>query len=73
LEDADYIQRVYDRYQTAENSTSPFKSEFAPPRVRLTMGATLEPKGAKTYNIISEIKGRIHPEQIVIISGHIDS
>ncbi|KAI8049088.1 hypothetical protein BDF22DRAFT_746485 [Syncephalis plumigaleata] len=73
LEDADYIQRLYDRYQTAENSTSPFKSEFAPPRVRLTMGATLVPKGAKTYNIISEIKGRIHPEQIVVISGHIDS
>ncbi|KAI9595115.1 hypothetical protein BDF19DRAFT_476904 [Syncephalis fuscata] len=72
-EDADYIRRVYNRYLTAQNDTSPFKDDFVAPRVKLMMGATLEPNGRKTRNIIAEVKGRIHPEEVVIISGHIDS
>ncbi|RKP26938.1 hypothetical protein SYNPS1DRAFT_21411 [Syncephalis pseudoplumigaleata] len=72
-EDADYIRRVYSRYLTAENATSPFKSAFVQPRVRLTMGASLDAASVKTRNIIAEVKGRMHPEQIVVISAHTDS
>jgi carboxypeptidase Q len=42
------------------------------PRVRLTLGA--EDRGQVTsHNVVGEVRGREHPEQIVILSGHLDS
>jgi Zn-dependent M28 family amino/carboxypeptidase len=37
------------------------------------MGARYVPKSKKTRNIIIELKGSAHPEEIVVIGGHIDS
>uniref|UniRef100_A0A3Q4B2G2 Carboxypeptidase Q n=1 Tax=Mola mola TaxID=94237 RepID=A0A3Q4B2G2_MOLML len=40
--------------------------------VNLTMGATTLPD-ADSFNVVAEIKGCQHPEQVVLLSGHLDS
>uniref|UniRef100_A0A3Q3N7W7 Carboxypeptidase Q n=1 Tax=Labrus bergylta TaxID=56723 RepID=A0A3Q3N7W7_9LABR len=40
--------------------------------VRLTMGAKTLPD-ADSFNTVAEIKGWQHPDQVVILSGHLDS
>ena len=40
--------------------------------IRLQMGATTLPD-ATSYNTIAEIRGTDFPDEIVLISGHIDS
>uniref|UniRef100_A0A667Y604 Carboxypeptidase Q n=1 Tax=Myripristis murdjan TaxID=586833 RepID=A0A667Y604_9TELE len=40
--------------------------------VRLTMGAKTLPD-ADSFNTVAEIKGWQHPEQVVLLSGHLDS
>jgi carboxypeptidase Q len=57
-EDADRLQRMQDRGTRV--------------RVRLTMGAKFLPD-ADSFNVIGEIRGREHPDEIVVVSGHIDS
>lgn len=57
-EDADRLQRMVDRGNTI--------------RLRLTMGATFLPD-AESFNVIGEIRGREHPEEVVVVSGHFDS
>jgi len=58
LEDADRLQRIQDRGGTLV--------------VRLTMGAKMLPD-AESSNVIAEIVGREHPEEVVVIGGHSDS
>jgi len=43
-----------------------------PVRVHLEMSAHMEPD-ADSANVIGEIPGREHPEEVVVIGGHIDS
>ena len=43
-----------------------------PVRVHLEMGAHMEPD-ADSGDVIGEIPGREHPEEVVVIGGHIDS
>lgn len=57
-EDADRLQRMQDRGTVA--------------RVRLKMEAKFLPD-ADSANVIGEIRGREHPEEIVLVGGHIDS
>ncbi len=58
LEDADMLDRLYSR-----------KKQI---RVRLKMGA--HSKGmAPSHNVLGELRGSTHPEQIVVIGGHLDS
>jgi Zn-dependent M28 family amino/carboxypeptidase len=43
---------------------------------RLRMHLTLTPQtlaDAESYNVIADLKGSEHPEQVVIVSGHLDS
>jgi carboxypeptidase Q len=58
VEDADRLQRIQDR--------------GIRPRVRLKMGARFLPD-ADSANVIGEIRGRERPEEIVVVSGHLDS
>ncbi len=51
---------------------SRLQSEGAPPKVHLQMQAHLEAP-APSFNVIGEIPGTEHPEQIVALGGHIDS
>ena len=43
-----------------------------PIRVRLFSGARYDPN-AHSQNVIAEIKGREHPEQVVLLGAHLDS
>lgn len=58
VEDADRIRRLIAAGHTV--------------RVRLQMAAVTV-ANAPSANVVAELRGREHPEQIVIISGHIDS
>ncbi|HEX8145307.1 MAG TPA: M20/M25/M40 family metallo-hydrolase [Pyrinomonadaceae bacterium] len=43
---------------------------------RVRMRLTLLPRqlpDAVSYNVIADLKGSVHPEQVVIVSGHLDS
>lgn len=57
-EDADRLQRMQDR--------------GTPTRLRLTMEATFLPD-AESFNVVGEIRGSAHPEEVVVIGGHFDS
>jgi hypothetical protein len=57
-EDAMMIARLY--------------ADGVPVRVRLVMGAHMEPD-ADSGDVIGEIPGREKPEEVVVIGGHIDS
>jgi len=57
-EDADRIQRLADRGSRIV--------------VRLKMEAHFEPD-AESANVVGEIRGREKPEEIVVVSGHLDS
>jgi carboxypeptidase Q len=41
-------------------------------RVRLTLESRVEPD-AESANVVGEIRGREHPEEIVLVGGHLDS
>lgn len=58
IEDAEMLQRMQDRGVT--------------PRLRIKMEAQTLPD-ALSRNVVAEIPGAEHPEQVVIVSGHIDS
>ena len=58
VEDAEMLQRFQDRGEKIV--------------VHLKMSAETLPE-VKSRNVIAEIQGREHPEEIVIVSGHIDS
>jgi len=57
-EDAAMLQRLY--------------QDGVPVRVHLEMGAHMEPD-ADSGDVIGEIPGKTHPEEVVVIGGHIDS
>lgn len=58
VEDAMLIQRLYDRGESI--------------KIHLQMNAETFPD-TESRNIIAEIKGTEHPEEIVVLGGHIDS
>jgi hypothetical protein len=49
-----------------------FYAEGTPARVHLEMGAEMLPD-ADSGDVIGEIPGKEHPEEVVVIGGHIDS
>ena len=57
-EDADLIERVAARGQRV--------------LVRLTMDAHMEPD-APSANVVGELRGRERPDEVVVVSGHLDS
>ena len=58
IEDAEYMQRMSDR--------------GIPVRVRLQMDAETHPD-VMSRNVIAEIVGSEHPEEVIVMGGHIDS
>ena len=48
------------------------KGEAGPIRLKMVSGATFPSLGT-SVNVVAEIKGSEHPEQVVVIGGHLDS
>jgi len=48
------------------------KGEAGPIRLHMVSGAVFPPVGT-SVNVVAEIKGSEHPEQVVVIGGHLDS
>ncbi len=48
------------------------KGEAGPIRLKIASGATFPAVGT-SVNVVAEIKGSEHPEQVVIVGGHLDS
>lgn len=59
---------------TAEDATmlSRLQASGLTPRIHLEMGAHMEPD-ADSADVVGEIPGSEHPEQVVVMGGHIDS
>lgn len=49
-----------------------FAEQKLPIRVHLEMSARMEPD-ADSFDVMGEIPGREHPEEVVVIGGHVDS
>jgi hypothetical protein len=49
-----------------------FAAQKIPVKVRLEMTAHMEPD-ADSFDVMGEIPGREHPEEVVVLGGHIDS
>src|SRR5207248_1639029 len=47
-------------------------AERGPVRIHLTLTTHVGPE-ERSYNVIGDLKGSEHPEQVVIVSGHLDS
>jgi Zn-dependent M28 family amino/carboxypeptidase len=63
IEDADRLDRLF---RAARAASRPL------PRVHLTMGAETLPD-APSANVVAELPGSEHPEEIVLIGAHLDS
>lgn len=59
VEDAEMLQRMQDRGERIE--------------VRLRMAAKTSIIGARSYNVVGEIRGSEKPDEIIVMGGHIDS
>ncbi|CAD8145035.1 unnamed protein product [Paramecium pentaurelia] len=57
VEDAEMLQRMQDRGQ----------------KITVDLELNNEMKASESHNIIAEIKGQQHPEQIILMGGHFDS
>ena len=43
------------------------------PRIRINVQNTLTSGPVETANVVGEIRGREHPEEILVVGGHLDS
>jgi carboxypeptidase Q len=68
-EDADRLQRMADRLSAEAPGAKAGGSRIV---VRLKMEAHFEPD-VESANIVGEIRGRERPDEVVVVSGHLDS
>jgi carboxypeptidase Q len=47
-------------------------AQRGPVRIHLTLTTKVGPE-AQGYNVVADLKGSEHPEQVVVVSGHLDS
>ncbi|PVU88201.1 hypothetical protein BB561_005974 [Smittium simulii] len=74
IEDSKLITRMYNRHKAAKADPKiPNAELFVPPKVNIKMNAQNHLNYTRSPNIIIDLKGSEKPEEIVIISGHLDS
>ncbi|KAJ1680135.1 hypothetical protein EV182_000613 [Spiromyces aspiralis] len=86
-EDAAMIERMHWRHQRAAHSEAQSRGDgrqsppppllyakwHDAPQVRLTLQSEYHPRAKESANVVMEIKGSERPEEIVLLSGHLDS
>lgn len=70
---ADFAVPVLSMTAEDQGQLERFVERGMTPRVRLNVQNTFTNAPAQTANVVGEIRGREHPEQILVVGGHLDS
>jgi carboxypeptidase Q len=71
--DADFDVPVLSMTAEDQGQLERFVARGITPRVRFNVQNTFTNGPAETANVVGEIRGREHPEQILVVGGHLDS
>ena len=71
--DVDYAIPVVSMTAEDQGQLEKFVDRGITPRVRINVQNTLTSGRAETANVVGEIRGREHPEEIFVVGGHLDS
>ena len=71
--DADYAIPVVSMTAEDQGQLERYVARGITPRIRMKVQNTLTSGPVETANVVGEIRGREHPEQILVVGGHLDS
>jgi carboxypeptidase Q len=71
--DADYAIPVVSMTAEDQGQLERYVARGITPRIRINVQNTLTSGPVETANVVGEIRGREHPEQILVVGGHLDS
>jgi carboxypeptidase Q len=71
--DVDYAAPVVSMTAEDQGQLERFVARGITPRVRINVQNSLTSGPVETANVVGEIRGREHPEQILVVGGHLDS
>jgi hypothetical protein len=71
--DVDYAVPVVSMTAEDQGQLERFIARGITPRVKINVQNTLTSGPVETANVVGEIRGREHPEQILVVGGHLDS
>ena len=71
--DVDYAVPVVSMTAEDQGQLERFINRGITPRVRMNVQNTLGIGPVETANVVGEIRGREHPEEILVVGGHLDS
>jgi carboxypeptidase Q len=71
--DADFAIPVVSMTAEDQGQLERFIAKGVTPRIRINVQNTLTSGPVETANVVGEIRGREHPEQILVVGGHLDS
>src|SRR5499427_34710 len=71
--DVDYAVPVVSMTAEDQGQLERFINRGITPRVRINVQNTLSRGPVETANVVGEIRGREHPEEIFVVGGHLDS
>jgi carboxypeptidase Q len=71
--DVDYAVPVVSMTAEDQGQLERFIARGITPRVKINVQNALTSGPVETANVVGEIRGREHPEQILVVGGHLDS
>src|SRR5205807_8256692 len=71
--DVDFAIPVVSMTAEDQGQLERFIAKGVKPRIRINVQNTLTSGPVETANVVGEIRGREHPEQILVVGGHLDS
>ena len=71
--DADFPIAVVSITAEDQGQLERFLARGVTPRIRIDVQNTFSSGPVETANVVGEIRGREHPEQILVVGGHLDS
>jgi hypothetical protein len=71
--DADFPISVVSMTAEDQGQLERFLARGITPRIRINVQNTFSGGSVETANVVGEIRGREHPEEILVVGGHLDS